>query len=125
MLILPWRNAPNVRRAMFTQHEISPEEHRAWFQSIKSDPSARWFLYLDENGVPCGVVYFTSLGAAHGGPFWGFYSSPDALPGTGIRMGLEAMDYVLRELGQRKVNGEVLASNQRSLDLHKKIGFQQ
>ncbi|MFP4495817.1 MAG: hypothetical protein ACLFN3_07835 [Halochromatium sp.] len=30
-LILPWRNAPAVRRAMYSHHEISLAEHRAWF----------------------------------------------------------------------------------------------
>ena len=28
-LIFPWRNAPAVRRAMYSHHEISLEEHRA------------------------------------------------------------------------------------------------
>lgn len=27
-LILPWRNAPAVRQAMYIHHEISPDEHR-------------------------------------------------------------------------------------------------
>ena len=37
-MILPWRNAPAVRRAMLSHHEITPEEHRAWFQRLSGDP---------------------------------------------------------------------------------------
>ena len=33
-LILPWRNAPEVRRNMYHGHPISPEEHRAWFERM-------------------------------------------------------------------------------------------
>jgi len=42
-LILPWRNAPAVRRAMYSHHEISLPEHRAWFQRLQQDPSRRWY----------------------------------------------------------------------------------
>jgi len=45
-LILPWRNAPEVRRQMYTRHPISPEEHRAWFERMQADPTRRWYLYL-------------------------------------------------------------------------------
>lgn len=50
-LILPWRNAPAVRRAMVSHHEISLDEHRAWFQHLQQEPSLRWYLYRDETGT--------------------------------------------------------------------------
>lgn len=53
-LILPWRNAPAVRRAMFHHHEISLEEHRAWFRRLQIDPSRRWYIFVDEQKVPQG-----------------------------------------------------------------------
>lgn len=122
-IILHWRNAPAVRQAMFTQQEISWDEHQAWFHRMQADDSKRWFLYLNKNNQPTGVVYFTNLDTAQRSAFWGFYTSPDATPGTGMRMSLDALGYAFNELQIQKLNAEVLASNPRSLEMHKKVGF--
>jgi UDP-4-amino-4,6-dideoxy-N-acetyl-beta-L-altrosamine N-acetyltransferase len=122
-LILPWRNAPKVRQAMFTQHEIRWDEHQAWFRHMQKDDTKRWFLFLDHEHAPSAVVSFVSIEKVQKLAFWGFYTDPDAKPGTGLRMSLDALDKAFFELGLRKLNAEVLASNLRSLEMHKKIGF--
>ena len=124
-LILPWRNAPAVRRAMVSHHEISPAEHRAWFQRLSQDPRACWYLFQDAADQPQGVVYFTALDPAQGTACWGFYAKPDATPGTGTRLLYEALDLAFGELALHKLNGEALASNSASVNLHKKVGFTQ
>jgi len=124
-LILSWRNAPTVRQAMFNQHEISWDEHQAWFRSVQMDESKIWFLYLNQNNEASGVVYFTNFDALQRSAFWGFYASLGATPGTGLRMSLDALDKAFNELGLEKLNAEVLATNLRSLDMHKKVGFAQ
>jgi UDP-4-amino-4,6-dideoxy-N-acetyl-beta-L-altrosamine N-acetyltransferase len=124
-LILPWRNAPAVRRAMYTHHEISADEHHAWFKRIREDPSARWYLYQDAAGEPQGVVYFTAFDPAQKTAFWGFYAKPEALRGTGMRILHEALELGFGGLSLRKINGEVLAINTPSINLHKKVGFTQ
>ena len=32
--ILAWRNSPDVRAYMYTDHVIAPEEHAAWFAGL-------------------------------------------------------------------------------------------
>lgn len=122
-LVLPWRNAPAVRQAMYTHHEISPGEHRAWFQRLQQDPRARWFLYRDPAGLPQGVVYFTALDPAQATAFWGFYARPDASPGTGTRMEYEALELAFGELSLHKLSCEVLATNCALVNRQKKVGF--
>ncbi|MFZ4559429.1 MAG: UDP-4-amino-4,6-dideoxy-N-acetyl-beta-L-altrosamine N-acetyltransferase [Saprospiraceae bacterium] len=122
-LILLWRNAPAIRQAMFTQHEITLEEHLAWFQRIRVDAGVRCFLFLDKEGIPCGVVSFTGIDVRQSNAFWGFYAKPLAMPGTGMRLSLDALNYAFGELGLYKVNAEVLGSNPRSIEMHKKVGF--
>lgn len=124
-LILPWRNAPAVRRNMYSHHEIAPAEHRAWFQRIQNDPSARWYLYRDAADNPQGVVYFTALNPEQGIAFWGFYARPEAPPGTGTRMEYEALMLAFGDLSLHKLNCEVLATNVAVVNLHKKVGFTQ
>ena len=122
-LILPWRNAPTVRQAMFSQHEISLEEHRAWFQRMQADYSKKWFLFFDDDGLPSAVVNFIEINQIQKKAFWGFYTKPDAKRGAGMRMSLEALDKAFNDLGLEKISAEVLGSNLRSLDMHKKVGF--
>ncbi|MGC9457315.1 MAG: UDP-4-amino-4,6-dideoxy-N-acetyl-beta-L-altrosamine N-acetyltransferase [Halothiobacillaceae bacterium] len=122
-LILPWRNAPEVRRAMYTHHAITPEEHRAWFGHMQADPTRRWYLYLDAGDEPAGVVYFTDIEPEGGTAFWGFYARPEAPPGIGMRMEYAALEHAFNELGLHKLNCEVLATNTAVVNLHKKCGF--
>lgn len=122
-LVLSWRNDPAVRQAMYSQHEVTSEEHQLWFQRMQNDESKQWFLFLDHDGNPCAVVNFVSIDTFQKTAFWGFYADPNATPGTGMRMSLEALDKAYIELGLRKLSAEVLASNIRSLEMHKKVGF--
>jgi UDP-4-amino-4,6-dideoxy-N-acetyl-beta-L-altrosamine N-acetyltransferase len=122
-LILPWRNVPAVRRAMYSHHEISLDEHRAWFARLQQDRGRRWYLYRDAADVPQGVVYFTEIDPGQATAFWGFYARPEAPSGTGLRILVDALDVAFGELGLHKLNGEVLADNERSIHLHTKVGF--
>ncbi len=122
-LILPWRNAPAVRRAMVSHHEISLDEHRAWFERLQQDPSRRWYLFRDGDDVAQGVVYFTDIDAGQGTAFWGFYARPEAPAGTGLEMEFAALEMAFSTLGLHKLNCEVLASNPAVVNMHKKVGF--
>ena len=124
-LVRSWRNAPEVRKSMYSTHEIGEAEHRAWFARMQLDAQSRWFLHEDESGCPSGVVYFTQYRPENGSSFWGFYTGAEASPGTGTRLGIEALDKAFLELKLHKLNAEVLSTNERSLLFHKKLGFQQ
>jgi UDP-4-amino-4,6-dideoxy-N-acetyl-beta-L-altrosamine N-acetyltransferase len=108
---------------MYSQREIMWEEHLLWFQRMQADARKHWYLYLNQENEPSGVVYFIESNFDHAIAFWGFYANPNAIPGTGIRMSLDALDCGFNELGIQKLNAEVLASSQRSLQMHKKVGF--
>jgi UDP-4-amino-4,6-dideoxy-N-acetyl-beta-L-altrosamine N-acetyltransferase len=124
-MMLAWRNAPEVRRNMYTKHEITAAEHQSWFARLKDDVTARWFIHEDATGQPNGVVYFTQLQSSNRGAFWGFYAAPNAMPGTGTRMEFDALEKVFLELSLRKLNCEVLVTNGQVINLHKKFGFKE
>lgn len=122
-LIFSWRNDESIRQASFSQHEITWEEHSLWFQTMLADKSKCGYLYFNEDKKPDGVVNFTELDTIQCTAFWGLYANPHAALGTGIRMSLDALDHAFNKLRIQKLNAEILASNQRSLDMHKKVGF--
>lgn len=122
-LMLSWRNAPEVRRHMYTRHEISLAEHQAWWARTRERSDQRYFIY-EFQGAPLGVVGFTAVDPVNQNASWAFYAAPDAPRGTGSRMEFLALDFAFAELGLHKLYCEVLASNPAVVRLHQKFGFQ-
>ncbi|WP_307797112.1 GNAT family N-acetyltransferase [Actinomadura barringtoniae] len=121
-----WRNHPEVRLASFTTHEIGEDEHRRWWSSVRSDPSRRVLVY-EHRATAAGVVAFTGLGGPEA--WWGFYLDVEGLDARGQLMpawiGLEkaAIAYAFGSLDLDVLRGEVLASNEAVLQLHRRCGF--
>lgn len=121
--VLEWRNHPDVRKYMYTQHEITLEEHTQWFQSTVGD-SQRHLLIFEKNKKPLGFVNITEIKKG-GIADWGFYLSPQAPKGTGQVLGITALNYAFYEVGFHKVCGQALGFNERSIAFHLKLGFEQ
>ena len=121
--VLAWRNNPQVRRYMYTQHEISLDEHLRWFERTLQDP--RKHLLIFESGKQAlGFVNFSEPGSG-GIADWGFYVAPDAPKGSGRKLGRTALNHAFNNIKLHKVCGQALAFNERSILLHQSLGFQQ
>lgn len=122
-LVLKWRNHVDVRRQMFTSHEIAPTEHASWFARVSAD--SRWrLLVLERDGAASGFVQFGPIDHSQIAP-WGFYTAPGALEGTGAALGTMALARAFGELDLHKIWGETLAENVRSISFHLKLGFRE
>ncbi len=120
-MVLAWRNHADVRRYMFTQHEIGLDEHRNWFAKASQDPS-RCLLIVEEDKQAIGYVQFSKV--EEGGiADWGFYARPDAPKGTGRRLGTMALNYAFGPLKLHKICGQAIASNHASIAFHQRLGF--
>jgi UDP-4-amino-4,6-dideoxy-N-acetyl-beta-L-altrosamine N-acetyltransferase len=120
-LVLGWRNHPDVRRHMFTRHEITPAEHAGWYARASADP-ARHLLVFEAQGIPSGFVGLARIGA-QGVWDWGFYLAPDAPRGMGRRMAGAALPLLFNAMQAHKLCAQVLCDNQRSLRFHEALGF--
>jgi UDP-4-amino-4,6-dideoxy-N-acetyl-beta-L-altrosamine N-acetyltransferase len=121
-LMLLWRNSPSVRANMYTRHEISLSEHRAWWEKTGQRTDQRYRMYAFQ-GNPLGIVAFNGIDKVHRNSSWAFYASPDAPKGTGSRMEWLALEHAFGEMGLHKLHCEVLAFNQPVIKLHQKFGF--
>lgn len=120
--VLAWRNHPNVRRFMFSQYEIKPDEHFLWFELNRQNPK-KHLLVFEANHNPQGVVCFSEVGG-RGVVEWGFYLAPDAPKGSGRQLGRTALSHAFSQCNFHKVYGRTLVYNQRSIGLHQSLGFQ-
>lgn len=120
--VLSWRNHLNVRRYMYTQHEISLAEHSRWFARASQDPG-RHLLVFEINETPLGFINIHQI--ANGGiADWGFYAAPDAPKGSGGALGEAALRYAFETVRLHKLCGQALAFNERSIRFHLTLGFQ-
>ncbi|BDU52231.1 UDP-4-amino-4,6-dideoxy-N-acetyl-beta-L-altrosamine N-acetyltransferase [Limnohabitans sp. INBF002] len=122
-LILTWRNSPFVKANMYSRHEISNEEHLAWWNKIKDQKNQKQFMY-EQDGTPYGVVGFSQIDYLNKNAAWAFYAAPEAPVGCGSRMELLALDHAFDQLQLRKLYCEVLDFNKSVINLHDKFGFQ-
>lgn len=118
-----WRNHPEVRRYMYTQHEIGPDEHRQWFMQA-SQATGTHLLIFERDDAACGFVNITQI---RQGPVadWSFHLAPFAQRGTGFQLGRAVLDHIFDHLNLHKLCGEALVFNERSIRLHRRLGFQQ
>ncbi len=121
--VLDWRNHPDIRRFMLTQREITPTEHREWFEHASKDET-RALLVIEECGQPLGCVTFSGV-KNNSTADWSFYSAPGNPPGTGTRICSTALAYAFTKLNVYKVSGRVLDINRASIRVHLRLGFTQ
>ncbi|SCF33764.1 Protein N-acetyltransferase, RimJ/RimL family [Micromonospora purpureochromogenes] len=116
-LMLSWRNQETNRQVSKNSHEITAEEHAAWWSRVRTDPTRRVLVYV-RDGRPCGVVTFFDLRLT--GPrtgSWGFYLDADGLAERGetlpawLEVMRAAVDHAFDELRLDRLDGEVLADN--------------
>lgn len=122
-LMLSWRNAPVVRANMYTNHEITMQEHLAWWEKTKKREDHQYFMYQDQDSA-LGIVGFTEIDHKNSNCSWAFYAAPDAPRGTGSKMEFLAIEHVFVQLNLHKLYCEVLAFNSPVIKLHQKFGFQ-
>ena len=121
-LMRSWRNEPAVRANMYTQHEISSEEHLNWWSKTKIRSDQQYFMY-ELAGLPTGIAAFTGIDQLNKTSAWAFYSSPAAPRGTGSKMEYLMLEYAFGPLQLHKLYCEVLAFNTAVIKLHQKFAF--
>lgn len=122
-MILNWRNSSIVRSRMFSREIIGESEHLDWWANLAGRSDQLWWLHTDSKGIPDGVVYFKDIDTVLGSANWGLYKRPGAPPGTGLKIGGEALLKVYEERSISRVEAWVLSSNLPSLKLHENLGF--
>lgn len=122
-VVLAWRNHPDIRCYMYTQHEISLVEHTCWFEQASQD-SNRHLLVYESDDAPLGFINIHQV-AGGGVADWGFYAAPNAPKGVGRQLGQAALAYAFTTLGLHKLCGQALVYNERSIRFHQNLGFQQ
>lgn len=123
MDVLQIRNSDAVRKSMYSEHEIGVNEHFAWIERLGGDGRQQVFVVLKDEEQAVGVVSVNQLDYTHKKTDWAFYLAASERGGLGAALEIFMIDYVFNELGLEKLNCEVLETNPRVVDMHKRFGF--
>lgn len=121
-----WRNSPDVARYMFSDHQISKEEHARWFDAAIKDPRRKcWVMVYNKEEV--GLVNLTDIDETNKRGCYASYIVREDLRNR--RIGTLAEYYILKyffeELGFNKISAEVFTFNHAGINVHKSLGFQE
>ena len=129
-LVRVWRNHPEVRAVSLTRGEISPEQHDAYWESLRDNETRKVFMY-EKGGVPAGVVTFFDIDPGAKSAMWGFYLDNDGLTERGellpafIDIQRRAVRFAFGELGLDELNGEVIDANAAVRRMNKSNGLEE
>ena len=122
--LLEWRNLDDVRRWMYTDHQITREEHDHWFDKVLVDQSRRyWVIHSDE--APVGTVSLADILSQGRSAQLGLYVADARSRGAGTGAGAMflVLDHAFSELGLRAVEAECLAANEMAVRLYERSGL--
>ena len=119
-----WRNEPEVTRWGYSNHVISEEEHKAWFEEMILDGSkVYWKIVVD--GIAVGAIFLTSISDQSDKCEWGMYLADVDVRGKGVAQAACALSFhfAFNELDLDVVNCEALAQNEAAIGLYESVGY--
>lgn len=128
--IRDWRNQEPNRAVSVYNHEITPEEHAAWWAKASADPTRRVLIY-ERAGTPSGVVNFFDLALDREprAASWGFFLDAEGLAARSetlpawIEVMREATRYAFEDLRLDDLHGEVLEHNTVVRQMNRRFRF--
>ena len=119
--VLGWRNHPDVRSRMFSSHEISLEEHLAFLNHLKSDPTSVYWMVGDK-----GVVSLNRLDQKNGNAYLGIYKNPNNKEKNVAKdLMVVLLSIAFEQLNLHTLKLEVFSDNPRAVNFYNKCGFNQ
>jgi UDP-4-amino-4,6-dideoxy-N-acetyl-beta-L-altrosamine N-acetyltransferase len=122
--VLAWRNGQAVAPYMYSDHQITGEEHARWLEAALGAGDRRyWIIELD--GAPVGLANLAGIDADRGRCEWAFYLAEPETRGRGVGAQVEylVLRHVFEALGLNKLWCEVLAENAEVWRMHESFGF--
>ena len=122
--VLEVRNEDHIRKWVFTENKISPEEHFAWIEQLKNSQAQICLVITNDETQPLGAVTIKKIDIKNKNAEIGFYKSQYIIEKGLMTNSLYAsIDFSFDTLGLEKIYTEVIEGNLKSLGIHKKLLF--
>ncbi len=125
-LIRQWRNSDLINNVSFSTQHITTEMQKAWFEKLsEGNSSVHWIIIANQDPVGYAAIKNIDLTNSRCEFASLYLGEPDVL-GSGIGAIAEylVIDYIYKNFDLRKVYCEVLETNPKVIQLHKRFGFE-
>jgi len=118
-----WRNLEHVKAYMFTDDDITEDEHKSWFdQTLLSDDADYQIVEYQEK--PIGLANAIKINNISRSCSWGFYiAETGCQKGCGTMLSCLMLSHIFNTYPVHTIYAEVFEFNSTSLKLHEKFGF--
>ena len=126
--IVKWRNDPAVKRYLYSQEELEPEQHIAYYEKyIKSGKSAQFIIVVDDDGIQTdiGTIFIKNIDTANHSGEYGIFIGEDVGRGKGYaKLATEIiLNYGFEVLKLHRIFLSVMADNIPAIKVYEKSGF--
>lgn len=122
--LLNIRNSTFVNSGMYTDHKISLNEHLNWLKNLAYKSNHCVFVVLKDLEV-FGVVSLNNINNKEKKTDWALYIKKTNIIGLGPALEYALINYIFEINKFKKLNCEVLETNEKVLRLHKKFYFEE
>ncbi|QLL29925.1 UDP-4-amino-4,6-dideoxy-N-acetyl-beta-L-altrosamine N-acetyltransferase [Thermosynechococcus sichuanensis E542] len=124
-MVRRWRNHPEVKKWMYSDHEISEGEHSRFIEKLADSVKDFYYLvYKREKAV--GVLYLSKVDFCHQNAYFGIYANPERLAhGAGVILEKSALYLAFGIAKFHTLKLEVIENNKRAINFYKRMGFQE
>ena len=121
-----WRNSDEVGRFYQDRQQISQLQQEKWFDSLAFGSGGHYFVIETDPG-PVGVCNVKNIDPVHRVADYGIYFVPQSRPNPllPVEAAILVLDHAFDHLNIRKIYGNILACNARSLSFNESLGFRQ
>lgn len=119
-MILEWRNCPNIKKYMYTQDNISLENHLKFIENLKNSKNKLYFLVKKDDKF-IGVIDFNNIKKNESLEI-GIYANPN-LKGYGKILLETIINFSFNILKVKKIFAEVFFENEKAYNLYKHYNF--
>ena len=127
--IVKWRNKSFVKKNLYSQENLTPDQHINYYNSRIKTGKVKQFIILAFDGIEYQAIGTTFLknidGDSSKAEFGIFIGNEKAMgKGYGSQATLLTVDYAFRELELNRVYLTVLADNYSAIKAYQKCGFE-
>ena len=127
--IVKWRNSESVRKNLYTQTELTEQQHLNYFQTVvKAGKCAQYIITVEEDGtaVDVGTVFIKNIDRENRKGEFGMFIGEERFRGKGYAApaACEMLAIAFSELNLNRVYLSVMADNKPAIRTYEKAGFE-
>lgn len=122
--IVKWRNAPKVRKNLYSQNELTAEQHLNYFKNVVQLGKCRQYIIVAD-GRDIGTIFIKNIDPSNHKGEYGIFIGEENAYGKGYSLPatLQILDIAFTELKLNRVYLTVIQGNMPAISTYKRAGF--